>query len=805
MKSHVQVLVIGGGVVGCSVLYHLTKLGWRDVALCERRELTAGSSWHAAGAFHSLNSDAAMSRLQAYSVALYPELQKLSGQDIGLHYPGGLNVAATKERWDLLRADVARHKTLGLDTRLVSPSEIRDLCPIMDTRGVLGAIYEPMEGHLDPSGATHAFAKAARLNGAEIYRHARVLALTATGRGTWEVATDQGTIEAEHVVNAAGLWAREVGRMVGVELPLVPMEHHYLITEDLAELENAARELPVVVDLDGEMYMRQERRGVLLGVYETPATPWAVGGTSWDYGDTELLPPDLDRLTAALEKGFTRFPILHSAGLRKIVNGPFTFTPDGNPLVGPVPGVPNYWAACGVMAGFCQGGGVGLALATWMITGEPDGDAFALDVARFGDYATKTYVLEKACEFYSRRFRIAYPNEYWPAGRPSKTSALHTRLVARDAVHGVSYGLEYPVYFAPRGAAAEEIPTLRRSSAFATVAEECRAARTTGAILDASSFSRFEFCGPAAETYLDRLLAAKLPDVGRIRLTPMLSSSGRLMGDLTTVRLAPERFVVFGSGYLQAWHLRWFREHLPASGVTIRNLSDEWGGIAIFGPRSRDLLARTTHEDVSGAVFPFMTARLMDIGLAPALVARMSVTGELGYEIHAPQVYLGSIYDRLMGYAGELGIIDAGMYALLSLRIEKGFGIWSREFSRDYTPAESGLARYVAYDKPGFIGREAALRDREVAPGRRIVLLDVDAHDAEANFLEPIWSGNDRVGFVTSAAYGHTCSKSLAMGYVAAAATAAGTSLHVTILGERRACRVLGEPAVDPAGSRMRA
>ena len=497
MKRHVRALVIGGGVVGCSVLYHLSKLGWRDVALCERKELTAGSSWHAAGAFHALNSDPAMSRLQAYTVALYPQLQKISGQDIGLHYPGGLNVAATRERWDLLRADVARHQTLGLETRLLSPSEIRDLCPIMDTRGVLGAIYDPLEGHLDPSGATHAFARAARLNGAEIYRHTRVLSLTPTGRGSWEVATDQGPIEAEHVVNAAGLWAREVGRMVGLALPLVPMEHHYLITEDLPELAHAARELPVVVDLDGEMYMRQERGGVLLGVYETPATAWAVAGTSWDYGDNELLAPDLDRLTGALEKGFTRFPALHTAGIRKIVNGPFTFTPDGNPLVGPVPGVPNYWAACGVMAGFCQGGGVGLALASWMVNGEPEGDAFALDVARFGDYATPAYVLEKAREFYSRRFRIAYPNEYWPAGRPLKTSALHAQLVARNAVHGVSYGLEYPLYFAPPGEAAEEMPTLRRSSAFGPVAAECRAARSNGAVLDASSYSRFEFSGPA--------------------------------------------------------------------------------------------------------------------------------------------------------------------------------------------------------------------------------------------------------------------------------------------------------------------
>jgi dimethylglycine dehydrogenase len=439
-----------------------------------------------------------------------------------------------------------------------------------------------------------------------------------------------------------------------------------------------------------------------------------------------------------------------------------------------------------------------------MVSGEPDGDVFALDVARFGDYATKTYALEKAREFYSRRFRIAYPNEYWPAGRPSKTSALHGRLVARNAVHGVSYGLEYPLYFAPRDEAAEEVPTLRRSSAFGPVGAECRAARSHGGILDASSFSRFEFTGRAAAECLDRLLAGRLPDLGCVRLTPMLAPSGRLMGDLTTMRLGPERFLVCGSGYLQTWHLRWFRQHLPASGATVRNLSDAWGGIAIFGPRARELLSRVTSEDVSAAAFPFMTARLMDVALAPALVARLSVTGELGYEIHAPQVHLPAIYDRLRACAGELGVIDVGMYALLSLRIEKGFGIWSREFSRDYMPVESGLSRFVAYGKPDFIGREAALRDREAAARRQLVLLEVDAEDAEASFLEPIWSGNERVGFMTSAAYGHTCGRSLAMGYVASHAAAAGTALHVTVLSERRACRVLGEPAVDPAGSRMR-
>ena len=805
MKSRAQVVVIGGGVVGCSVLYHLTTLGWRDVVLCERKELTAGSSWHAAGEFHALNSDAAMSRLQAYTARLYPELERISGQDIGLHLPGGLNIAATRERWDLLRADAARHQTLGLDTRLVGPAEIRELCPIIDTQGVLGALYDPMEGHLDPSGATHAYAKAARLHGAEIYRHTRVVGLEPSGRDTWRVVTDRGEIEAEHVVNAGGLWAREIGQLVGVELPLVPMEHHYLITEDLPELKGATRELPIVVDLDGEMYFRQERGGVLLGVYETPATPWAADGTPWDYGDRELLPPQLDRLTEALEKGFRRFPTLNRAGIRRLVNGPFTFTPDGNPLVGPVPGVRNFWSACGVMAGFAMGGGVGLALATWITSGEPDGDAYALDVARFGPYATRRYVLDKASEFYSRRFRIAYPNEYWPAGRPSKTSALHDALHSRRAVFGVSYGLEYPLYFAPAGEPAAEAPSLRRSNAFAPVGSECRAARGTAGVLDASSFSKYEFTGPGAEAALDKLLAGRLPAVGRIRLTPMLAPSGRLMGDLTTIRIAPDRFMVFGSGYLQNWHMRWFAERLPRSGVTLRNLSDDWGGLAIFGPRAREALARVAGANVSASALPFMSARIIDVGIAPALVARLSVTGELGYEIHAPRAYLRAIYAQLMGAAGDLGIRDVGMYALLSLRIEKGYGIWTREFSRDYTPVESGLARFIDYDKVDFVGRGAALKDRDTPPGRRLVLLEVDATDADAGFYEPIWRGDERVGFATSSAYGHTCGRSLAMGYVASHAAGPGTALAVTVLGDRRDCRVLATPPVDPAGTRMRA
>jgi dimethylglycine dehydrogenase len=805
MKTHAQVVVIGGGVVGSSVLYHLTKLGCRDVVLCERKELTAGSSWHAAGGFHAFNSDPAVARLQAYTISLYSEIQALSGQNVGIHATGGLLVAETRERWDFLRADWARHRVLGLATELLSPTQVRDLCPIMDVSQVRGAIFAPDEGHLDPYGATHAYAKAARVNGAEIYRHTRVVEIVPSGKGTWQVVTDQGTIEAEHVVNAAGLWAREVGHMVHVELPLVAMEHHYLITEDLPELQQLPRELPGILDLDGEIYLRQERKGMLLGVYEKNATPWALGGTPWDHGETELLAPNLDRLTDSLEKGFQRFPALSNAGIRRIVNGPFTFTPDGNPLVGPVPGVRNYWAACGVMAGFSQGGGVGLALAQWILQGEPEGDIYAMDVGRFGPYTTRSYAVAKAREFYSRRFQIAYPNEYWPAARPVKTDAVHHTLKAANAVFGASYGLEVPLYFAPPGESLIETPTLRRSNAFPLVAAECAAARSAVGILDASSFAKYEVTGPGAATALDKILAGRLPKVGRIRLTPMLAHSGRLMGDLTTMRLSEDHFWIGGSGYLQSWHMRWFREHLGEGRFDLHNVTDTYGGLAIIGPRSRDLLSQLTSTNVSDRALPFMTVAKMDLAFAPALVARLSVSGELGYEVYVPTAYLPSLLDTVLSASNELGGRLIGMYALNSLRLEKSFGIWSREFSRDYTPRMSGLDRFVAYDKANFIGRDAALKDRAVVPTERLVTLSVNSSDADAVGYEPIWRGEDLVGFVTSGGYGHCAQMSLAMGYLESSIADSGIELAVSILGERRECRVLTQPPVDPAGERMRA
>jgi dimethylglycine dehydrogenase len=430
-----RVAVIGGGVVGASVLYHLARAGWHDVVLLERDELTSGSTWHAAGGMHTHNSDPNVAKLQQYTIHLYREIEERSGQSCGVHITGGIHLAGTPERMDFLKVALARGRILGLDMALISPAEAAARFPLLDPRHFLGALYAPLEGHVDPAGVTHAYAKAARALGATVQRHARVTALSRTPAGEWHVRTTAGDWIVEHVVNAAGLWAREVGRMVGLTLPLLAMEHHYLVTGEIPEVVASPREMLHVIDFEGEIYMRQEGRGMLIGTYERAGVPWSEVETPWDFTHA-LLPPDLDRIAPSLEVGFEHFPPLARAGIKRVVNGPFTFAPDGNPLVGPVRGVPNYWVACAVMAGFSQGGGVGLALANWMTEGDPGFDVFAMDVARFGAWATPAYTRAKVTENYSRRFRIRFPNEELPAGRPLAQSPLHDDLAARGAVFG---------------------------------------------------------------------------------------------------------------------------------------------------------------------------------------------------------------------------------------------------------------------------------------------------------------------------------------------------------------------------------
>ena len=803
MKSHVRVAVIGGGVVGCSVLYHLTRLGWSDVMLIERSELTSGSTWHAAGGFHTLNADTNMAALQGYTIRLYRELEELTGQSCGLHHVGGLTLAADADRLDFLKAERAKHRYMGLETEIVGPDEIARLSPITNPKGLLGALYDPLDGHLDPSGTTQAYAKGARMQGAEIVLRNPVRELRPRPDGTWNVATVQGTVNAEHVVNAAGLWAREVGEMAGVYLPCHPMEHQYLVTDDLPEVYERDTELPHCMDPAGESYLRQEGRGLVIGMYEQRCELWAVEGTPSDFGH-ELLPEKIDRIADKLDVAYERYPILRTAGVKRIISGPFTFAPDGNPLVGPVPGLRNYWAACAVMAGFSQGGGVGLALAEWMIEGEPSRDIFAMDVARFGDWCTRPYTRAKVRENYQRRFAVSYPNEELPAGRGLVTTPAYGVWAARNAVFGAGYGLEHVNWFAPAGEPAFEQPSFRRSNAFEPVAEECRAVRQAVGINEIHNFGKYVVEGPDAEAWLSRLMANRMPREGRIVLTPMLSPKGRLIGDFTVARLAPERFQLTASYAAQAFHMRWFEAHLPPAGVSVTNVSLDRIGFQIAGPRARDVLAATTSADVSNEALRFFDAREIEVGLVPALVCRVSYTGDLGYELYVDSDHQIALYQALAAAGAAHGMKPFGMRAMMSLRLEKSFGAWMREYRSEYTPAETGLDRFVDLRKNDFIGRDEAMRERDAPPGRRLCTFAVDAHDADVWADEPIFSAEKIVGFVTSGGYAHYSDKSIALGFVPVEMIAAGAEFTVEILGERRAARLVREPVLDPRGERMR-
>lgn len=796
--------MIGGGIVGCSVLYHLALRGVTDALLLEREELTAGSSWHAAGGFHAINADTRVAALQRYTIEMWPTIEAESGQNVGLHMSGGLELAGTPERAEWLKSELAWLRSQGTtDAYLCSPAEAADLVPIIEPTGVLAALFDPEEGNLDPNGATYAYAIAAKKRGAELVESNRVIDLQRQPNGEWRVETEQGPVTAEHVVNAGGLWARRVGRMVGVDHPLTPMVHHFLVTEDIPEIAAIEGDMPAVTDLEGFTYLQKEHGGVLLGVYEQNPRHWAVEGAPWDFGRT-LFPEELDRIMPELSIGFARFPVLQDVGIKRWVNGAFTFTPDGNPLVGPLPGLPGYWAACGVMAGFSQGAGIGLALANWIVDGDPGDDVFGMDVARFGPYAgNDRYLRDTTAQFYARRFLMAYPNEELPAGRPLKTTPVYDLFESAGARFTVNWGLEVPLYFAPSPDFVEN-DTLGRSNAEPIVGEEVAAVRTAAGAYEIAQYARYEVSGPGAEAWLDHLVASRLPDVGRIRLAPMLNPAGRLMGDLTVTRLEEDRFWLTGSYYLQEWHRRWFEQHLPPDGVTLRNLTDDRMGFSISGPASRAILERLAHDDVSNDAFGFLTATVMDVGSSEAVVGRISLTGELGYEIVVPTVQHRRLWHELREAGEELGLRPIGDRAVDSLRLEKGYGIWSAEFRQDCTPGMTGLDRFVAFDKDGFIGAEAARRERDAGPTWRLVLLEVDAVDADARRDDGIWVGDRRVGEITSGAYGHHVGTSLALAYLERDVADAAPEVTVYVIGEPRTARILPEAPYDPEGLRLR-
>ncbi len=809
MSADYRVLVIGGGVVGASVLFHLTKRGWSDVALIERDELTSGATWHAAGGFHTLNGDPNVAKLQEYTIKLYEEIEEISGQATGCHVTGGVMLVSDEDRLDWLKMAHARNRYLGVDTEMISVAEAKKVYPLLDEQFFIGAMWHPLEGHLDPSGTTHAYAKAARAGGAKVLLRNRVTTTKQRPDGSWDVETLNGeTIHAEHIVNAGGLWGREVGRMAGLELPSLCMAHQYILTEEIPEVvefnKEHGKEIVHAIDFDGELYMRQERTGMLMGTYEANGVPWSPVEAPWDF-TSELLPPDLDQIADNLARGFERYPAFQNAGIKNIIHGPFAFAPDGNPLVGPVRGMDNYWVACAVMAGFSQGGGVGLALANWIVDGDPGFDVWAMDVSRYGDFATLSYTNEKVRENYGRRFRIQFPNEELPAARPLRTTPLYDRYKAMGACFGAAYGLEQALWFAPEGTEPVEDITFRRSNAFDIVGEECRAVREAVGLLEISGYAKYEVTGPGAEAWLSHLLANRMPPKGRLTLTPMLNEAGKLIGDFTVAKADDERFYVFGSGVAENYHMRWFTQHLPEDGsVVVRAFGTTLCGLSIAGPKSRELLSRLTHEDVSNAAFPFLTYREMDIGLVPARVGRITFTGDLGYEIWVPADYLTRLHDQIVEAGADFGLRHVGGRALMSLRLEKNWGTWAREYRPIYGPYEAQMGRFISLKKNEFIGHEAARAEKQDGGDKALTVFTVDTRDVDVIGDEPIWHNGKVVGWITSGGYAHYAQASVAMGYVPAAIAGEDDGFEIEIIGERYPAHPQREPLFDPQAKRMR-
>ena len=847
MKTHTKAIVIGGGVVGCSVLYHLAKAGWKDIILIERSELTSGSSWHAAGGFHTLNGDPNVAKLQAYTVGLYKELEELSGQSCSLHLTGGVMMADSPERMDFLRMTHARGRCLGMETELITPSEAKAMFPLMDESHFVGALWDPVEGHLDPSGTTHAYAKAAQVLGAEIELRNPVLEITQDTDGMWNVVTKNGTIKTEHVVNAGGLWAREVGRMVGLELPLLAMEHMYLLTDDMPEVtefnSETGRELVGVIDFKGEIYTRQERNGLLLGTYEKACKPWSPINTPWDFGH-ELLQPDLDRITPSLEVGFKHFPAFEKAGIKQIINGPFTFAPDGNPLIGPVPGLTNYWSACAVMAGFSQGGGVGLALANWMVDGDPGFDVFAMDVSRFGEWATIKYTNAKVRENYSRRFSISFPNEELPAARPQQTTPLYDIMLNENfAVMGDTWGLETPLWFAPSKKEAHDVLSFHRSNDFKHVAAEVEAVRNSVGVTEISNFAKYEVSGADAEAFLNYLMTNNMPKLGSIILTPMLNENGKLIGDFTIAKASENRFLIFGSLSATKYHMRWFEKHSKFyKSLKIKRFDMTLHGLSIAGPNSRKVLQKLVDEDISNSKFQFMSFREMDVNGAPCMINRLSYSGDLGYEIWMAPEYQRKVYRGIKNQGAEFNIKDFGMRALLSMRLEKNFPSWFAELRPIYGPYESRMERFIKINKSKFIGQKAAKQELLDGPKISRTSFIVDAGTSDVSGDEPIWAKTEKVydfidpphkhgakrfnskgnelsssnsqqdgkwkvvGWVTSGGYAHSIKASMAQGYIPtdlSQITQKGL-FEIEILGKRYPCQIMDNPPFDPLGKCMK-
>ncbi|NGM46265.1 FAD-dependent oxidoreductase [Rhodobacter sp. SGA-6-6] len=801
MRSHAQAVVIGGGVIGCSILYHLAKLGWTEVVLLERSELTSGSTWHAAANIHGLHDVTNISRLQHYTMQLYKELEAETGQGCGVFQPGSLYLAQTEAREQQLRLQEAKARRYGMNFHEVSRAEAERLHPLVDFDGIRCIMYEPDGGNVDPSGVTQAYAAGARARGAEIHRFTPVTATERQPDGSWIVRTEKGEIRTPWVINAAGLWAREVGAMAGLALPLIPTEHQYFVTETIGEIAALDRRLPSVADRDGEYYLRQEGQGLLVGAYERDMKFWAEEGTPPGFGH-ELFADDLDRITDNMMRAIARVPAVGTAGIKRVINGPMIWSPDSAALFGPVPELPGYFCCCGIIPGFSQSGGLGRLAAEWMVEGEPSLDLFGWDLARFGDWADRAFTKARVQDQYSHRFKIHFPGEERAAGRPARTRPVYKLQKDLGAVFGLNTGWEHPLYF---DAATPDSAGFTRQPWWDSVGREARMLRERAGIIDISNFARYRVAGPGAEDWLNGLFANRMPrQTGRSCLTPLIGKRGGIAGDFTVTRLGPEEFWVIGSGMAERFHQRWFRAVPLPEGTSFESLTEATAGFNIAGPQSRKLLGRLTNADLSDDTFPFFRSARIAVAGVDCVALRVSFTGDLGWELHCAEADQQALYLALLEAGRDLGAGPVGSRALMSLRVEKGYGSWGRDYSPEYWPQESGLAGLIRDDKP-FLNREAWLAVKDKAPRDLMVMLEIGETGADALGGEPVFLPDGTpAGQVSSGAYGYTVGKPLAIAYLKAGLAAPGTELRVAILGGSVPARVLERPPFDPEGRRLR-
>ena len=805
MKTQAQVVIIGGGAVGCSALYHLTQLGVKDCVLLERDELTAGSTWHAAGNCPNFSTSWNLIKLQRHSTKLYSELAKRVGYEINYHITGSIRLAHTEDRVDEFRHVTSQARAQGIEFQMLTPAEIRERHPFLKTDGIRAGLYDPYDGDIDPAQMTQALAKGARDGGAEIHRNTRVTAIERAPSGEWIITTNKGTIRAEKVINAAGYRGGEVAAMVGEYLPIVTLSHQYLVTEDIPELvARGEARLPLVRDPDTSYYLRQERQGLILGPYEWQATAHWLDGVPDEFAN-QLFDDDLGRLEKYIEAACERVPILGSVGVKTVINGPIPYAPDGNPLIGPAPGLPGFYHCCAFTFGIAQAGGAGKTIAEWVAHGQPEWDMWPLDSRRYLEFANHKFTLAKAIETYQHEYGIGYPAEERPGGRPAKASPAYSRLKDKGAVFGARGGWERAVYFPAKGDKAEPVVSFRRPAWHQAIARECEAVEKRVAVLDLPGFTKFEVTGADASAWINHMVAGVVPKEGRTALNYLCAPNGGIVTEMTVTNLGKGRYWMISAAAGERHDEHWLREHLPASGVQINNVSAHYGSLIVVGPRSRDVLSKITNAPLDNAAFPWLSVRTIEIGYTKAIALRVNYVGELGWELHIPSEHILSVYDLIWEAGQEFGIHDYGLYAMDSLRLEKGYRAWKGDLTTEYTPFMASLDRFVKLDKAGgFIGQEALKREAATGPKERFVPLIVDATDADAAAVSIVYRDNQPVGLVTSGGYGYRIKKSIALAYVRTDLAVVGTELEVEILGERRRAVVATEPLYDPDNLKLR-